>query len=316
VKKTLLIVFLSGISSVFAADDSCTYFKHCGGVSESNKSIPSTSASAGLNPGNLSAVKGFGVETILQADNQASFSIVSGTGKLGGGLISPTVENSFFGNRSLEIDEDFRERRIEKKRYKNKKLNLGIGANLYDKRGYGFDLGVSAKRNPALKKFNPGVGFNIRFPILSIGAFIYKDDVQVNLGNYYSPYEGVPYFILHGKNTYDETFTVRTLTIGTKIKKLSLDFGSINTRYKFYPFDTNIQIFSTSYNINKFLINVAYRRESSPNLEEKDGELFMKEKKSDMYYGVQYSFNRHFLVGVGYNTFLLDELSATLSFFL
>jgi hypothetical protein len=278
--------------------------------------MPSSSASANFNPTSLSAVKGFGVESLFQAHNPTAFSVVSGTGKIGGALISPTLENSFFGNRSLEIDDDFLDRRRSKMRYKNKKLNIAFGGKLINRKNFSLDVGISMKRNPAIKKINPGVGLSARFWIFNIGAYIYQDDVKIDLDQYINPYLSTPYSTIYGSSTYQEKFTVKTFSVGTKIKFLSLDAGIIRTKYNFYPIESKVQIYSSGIQLKKTLLNLAYRREETPNMEVEGENLYFRTKKNDMYYGMQYSINKNIYLGVGYNTFLLDEYSATLTIFI
>lgn len=245
-----------------------------------------------------------------------AISVVSGTGKIGGALISPTVENSFFGNRSLELDEDFFWRSEKKKRYKNKKLNLAVGTNLLTKTNYSFDLGISIKRNPDIGKINPGVGFSAKVGFMNFGGYFYKDDVKLDISRYSSPYVGTSYSLIHGSESYQEQYNVQTYTVGLKFKMINLDMGIIKTKYKFYPEDTYIRIYSSAINIKRFLVNFAYRREDSPNLEIQDGSLIIKRKKHDIYYGLQFQAGKHLLLGIGHNTFLMNEWSGTVTIFI
>lgn len=313
-KFVFLLFFF--INTSYAEDqDLCKYFKYCGGSSRSSsQSLPSSSTAGGLNPGNISSVKGVGIETVYQPKNPLSFNIVTGNGKIGA-LISPTLENSFFGNRSIEIDELLAARKMDKIQYKNKKINLSLGAKLIDKSKIGLDIGFSIKRNPDIKKLNPGVGLSARLSFLNFGAYFYQDDQKVNLGNYYSPYTNVLYSRIYNSSTYQEKFSVATYTIGTKINNLSLDFGTIKTRYKFYPESTNINLYSSSYAYKNFLFNLALRKEESPNLEFVNGRLIVQREKSEIYYGAQYLVNHYIVVGLQYNNFLLKELSATCTLF-
>ena len=314
----IIFILFSSIFQVSAEDDHCRYFKYCGNASQSStsKSLPSSGSSANFNPSNISNVKGLGVETLYQPNNSLGFNLITGTGKVGGALITPTAENSFFGNRSIEIDEVYQQRLIDNKRYRSKKINIALGAKLIAKRNYAFDVGLSLKRNPAVKKINPGVGFSARIAALNFGAHFYKDDTKIELGNYINPYTQVPYSSIYNDTTYTESFNVKTFSVGTKFGNLALDYGFINTKYKFYQEDTTIMIYSAAYNYNKFLFNAAYRREYSDNAKEKKGVLILERNKSDYYVGAQYLWNRHIVTGVAYNHFLLHDISFTLTLFL
>ena len=301
-----------------AEDDLCHYFKYCGNASQSStsKSLPSSASSANFNPSTISNFKGLGVETLYQPNNPLGFNLITGTGKVGGALITPTAENSFFGNRSIEIDEIYQQRRIDNKRYISKKINVALGAKIISKKNYAFDLGVSLKRNPEVKKINPGVGFSARIAKLNFGAHFYTDDTKIELGNYLNPYTLLPYSAMYNDTTYTESFNVKTFSVGTKFGKLALDYGYINTKYNFYANDTTIMIYSAAYNHNKFLFNAAYRREYSDNAKEEKGIMTLERNKFGYYAGLQYFWNRHLVTGVAFNHFLLNELSFTLTLFL
>ncbi|MEA9357371.1 hypothetical protein SHI21_14185 [Bacteriovorax sp. PP10] len=314
----IILILFSSIFQASAEDDLCTYFKNCGSGSQSStsKSQPSSGSSANFNPSNISNIKGLGVETLYQPNNSLGFNLVTGTGNVGGALITPTSENSFFGNRAIEIDDVYAQRRNEKKRYKTKKLNVALGAKILKGKNYAFDLGVSLKRNPDVKKINPGVGFSARLGFLNFGAYVYKDDTKLDLGNYYDPYSQMPYSVRFGSSTYTETFTATTLSVGTQIGNLSLDAGMIKTKYKFYQNETSVTIYSSAYNYKKFLFNLAYRKESSDNLKEDKGFLTFERDKRDYYAGVQYLWNKHVNTGIAYNNFLVHDISFTLILFL
>ncbi|MDD4974706.1 MAG: hypothetical protein PHY93_10175 [Bacteriovorax sp.] len=315
IKLVFLLLYFSNTSHA-EDQDLCKYFKYCGGSSrKSSQSLPSSASAGNLNPGNISSVKGLGIETLYQPKNPLTFAIVTGNGRIGA-LVSPTLENSFFGNRSIEIDELLLARKLNKIQYENKKINLAIGAKILDKKNIGLDIGVSVKRNPQIKKINPGVGLSARFSFLNFGAYFYQDDVKVDLGNYVNPYTNILYSTTHQGTTYQEKFSVETYTVGTKIKSLSLDYGLIKTRYKFYQESTRISLYSSSYSYNSFLFNLALRKEDSPNLDFENGLMVIKRKKADIYYGAQYLVNHSIVVGLQYNNFLLHEWSATLTIFI
>lgn len=315
--KSYLFLLILSTNELFADEASCRYYKYCSGAAQSSsKSLPSSATSTSFNPSNIARYKGLGLEALFQANNSVNGSIVSGNGKVGGALISPTVENSFFGNRSLELDQDFFERAEKNKRYRNKKISLALGFKVIDLRNFSLDLGASAKHNPDIKKINPGAAFSAKLYFLNFGAYFYKDDVKLDLAGKSDPYSGIPYEVIYQSNTYQEAYNVQTFTIGTKIKNLSLDMGTIATKYKFYREPTDIRIYSSAYNFKRFLFNLAYRQEDSPNMDIKDGNLIPEREKTDWYYGLQYSANDNLLFGVGHNTYLMDEWSVTITFFI
>lgn len=319
-KRIVFFILAFSFSSFTAgAEDLCEFFMYCPGSRSSrssSQSLPNSGSAAGLNPSNIAKVKGFGLETIYQPGNSPVFDIVSGNGKVGA-LISPTQENTFFGNRAVEIDEVYAQRREDKKQFKNKKLSLSVAANLIDKKWMSFDVGVSAKRNPDVKKINPGAGASLRLSIFNFGIYTTKDDVKVDLGSYINPYSQIPYTVLYNAPTYTESYNMLTYAFGVQLDNLALDAGFIKTNYKFYPQETLVQLWSASYTYKKYLFSLAQRKEYSSNAyyDSSTRTLLIQRKKTDYYYGVQYLYNKHVMLGLAYNNFLLKELSASLTLF-
>ncbi|MBY0415695.1 MAG: hypothetical protein K2Q18_16090, partial [Bdellovibrionales bacterium] len=235
----LILILYSTINFSFAVESNCEYFKYCGSGSSrsqsSSQSYPSTSTSSSFNPSNISKIKGVGVETLIQPNNPVGFSLASGTGKFGGALISPNLENGFFGNRSFEIDQDYLARRVDTKRYKGNKLSLAIGVNLVTKNNFSVDLGVAIKRHKEIKKLNPGAGVSLTFYILNFGFAYYSDDTKVKFdSSTVNLRSGGTYSAQYNAFSYQENFKVMTYSVGAKLGSLALDFGRIHTAYNFY----------------------------------------------------------------------------------
>ena len=128
----------------------------------------------------MSTDRGFGGEFLLQANNPVSFNLVGGSGKFGGALISPTLENSFFGVRVPELPENFLDRSQDKKRFDNKKLSFALGGKILREKNYGLDFGLLFKRHSEVKKIRTGVGLSGRLFFLNFGTSYYKDDFWVD----------------------------------------------------------------------------------------------------------------------------------------
>lgn len=287
----------------------------CSGVSRqfrraSSASLPSPATSANLNPANVSYDRGFGIEFIHQSHNATNFNIASGTGKLGGALISQSLENSFFGNRAIEIDQVLYERYQAREQYRADKLNLALGGKLFRRKHFSLDAGILLKRHAEIKTINPGVGISARVGPLHIGGAIYQDDVYFKVKNYTDPSTGLPYATALGKDYYSETFTVQTYSVGTRISKLSLDAGLIRTHYDFYGGeDSTVVLYSGAYSFGAYLLNVAVRNETNPAMKIVDGSLQEQDTKSELFTSIQRSFGRHFIFGLNYNLYLLREIS-------
>lgn len=280
------------------------------------QSAPNSSTAVNLNPANVRFDKGAGLEAIAQSGNPVLFGVASGTGKMGGALISGSMDNTFFGNRVPEHDEDFLKRYDTDKQYKNQKITVALGAKLLSNRNHGLDVGLIFKRNHEVKKINSGGGFSARLWLLHFGASVYRDDFNLDM-NTINAATGVPYSVIYGKQTFQESFTVSTYTAGLRIKNVALDVASIQSKLDFYSEDTRILIYAASIYYNDFLFNAAVRREhSGSKVFSEPASLKNQTDKSDPFYGVQYSMGKHVIIGVSYNYFLLKEVSASLAIFI
>lgn len=286
----------------------------CSGVTKlvrrsSNQSYPSSTTAAQTNPATISQDKGLGAEVLFQPNNPLVVNVVTGGGKVGGALISSSLENSFFGNRLPEIKEEFLERSEDDKRYKSKKLNVGVSVALVKKRNFTLDVGLIGKRHSEIKDINLGGGLSSRIGPLSLGGSVYRDDFLLKFKDLVDVNTGIPYAITYGAETYQEKFTVQNYSAGLRIGQLSVDAGIIRTKYKLYDDDTQITLLTASYTYRNFLFNFGSRKEDSPDAKFIDDKLFNERTKKDIYAGVQMGLNKLVIVGLNYNYFLLRELS-------
>lgn len=319
----ITIFCMSSWASAAPSSDICDLvdIPKCRGITKQLRrntfqTAPNTSSAANLNPANVSYDRGLGVEALAQANNPLLFSLVSGTGRMGGALISGSLDNSFFGNRTPELPENFFERSKDDKQFKNRKLSLALGGKLISHRNAGFDIGVILKRHSDVKKVNPGIGASGRLFFFHFGASVYQDDFFLDLTRNIEPTSGQLYSVLLGKDHLEEKFTVTTYTFGTRIKNLSLDMASIRSKLKFYEDPTEIKIFSAGFHYKDFLLNAAIRKESSNALYFDGDELVEKKEKSGNFFALQYSLSRNIIFGLNYNFFLLNEMSLSATFFI
>ena len=316
----LLTALLFSFDAFSQATDICDFIKmpNCRGVTKqlrrtSASSIPSTTTAMSMNPANVSFDRGVGLDMTAQPGNPLLFGLSTGTGKMGGALISGSIENSFFGNRAPEIAEVQAEREHSFKQYRNKKLAVALGARLINNKKASIDIGVIAKRHPEIKKINPGIGLSGRLWKISFGVSYYKDDYFIDLTKLTDPSTQLPYT----EKSLSENFNVVTYTIGTRIGDLGIDYGVINTsKIDFYEDPTTISIFSASYHYNNFLLSGAIRQEHSQAPIIVNGLAEEEDDKSSVYAGLQYSINAHIIIGLQYNYFLLKEPSFSATFFL
>ncbi|WP_408097309.1 hypothetical protein ACJVC5_19955 [Peredibacter sp. HCB2-198] len=317
----ILIWFLFVFSSVemaFAAPtDICDIIKipNCPGVTKQMRrttfpTAPTPATAAVLNPSNVSFDRGAGLEAIAQAKNPVFFSIASGTGKMGGALISGSLDNSFFGNRVPELNEDIVERSANDHQFKPKKFSFALGGKLIGNRKAGLDFGVIVKRHSEIKDINPGAGISGRYGMFHIGASVYQDDSWIDLTKYSY------YTTSYGKDSLADKFTVKTFTGGFRFHNLAVDVGSITSNPEFFAEETKIMLYSAAYHFKNVLLNVAYRKEHSSAPVYKKGELEFEQDKSAFFASGQYSFGQHLIMGVNYNYFLLDEVSLSATLFI
>ena len=308
--RLLIMIAISSISSSCYAIDICDLLnlENCSGVTKQGRrtslqSLPSPATSAMLNPATTSFDRGVGVELIHQNGNNLVWNLASGTGKLGGALISSSLENSFFGNRVKELDNDYLERNLKKKQYETKKHSLALGGKLFRKKHVSLDVGLMLKRHTKIGRINPGVGASGQLGPFRLGAAHYQDDFFLR-GNSFD-----------GTENYSERFMVSTYSIGTKISNFAFDIGAIKTKYKRDEKDSDIFIYSGSYIYKNLMINLAHRSEKSPAPKFIDDRLEYEDETSNIFAGVQASLGKHLILGVNYNYFLLQEISflATIS---
>jgi len=319
----LLLAFILGASA--AETDLCEILnlKNCPGATRlvrrsSAQSMPSSSTAAQFNPANVSHDRGWGAEVMYQPSNTPSLSFVTGTGKAGAALVSSQIENAFFGNHVLELEPDYLERRLDKSQYESQKYTLAGGASLWKNKWFALDLGVMGKYHQELKQLNPGIGISGRLWTFTFGASTYRDDVFLDLRGKLYPESTTAYSDIYNSDTYSERFNVQNYFVGAHYKKVFFDAGVIKTRYRFYGRnngDVMIHLYSLAGIWGKFLFNVAYRHERSPQMRFDGEELVADKRKNETYGGIQYSFNQHFIVGLHYNYYLLRELAVSTTLF-
>lgn len=321
----VFFLFLFPVLAFGQSTDICDIIqiKNCRGVTKQMRrntfqTAPTTSTAASFNPANVSFDRGMGLEVLYQPKNPLLYSVISGTGKMGGALISGSLDNSFFGNRIPELKEEIVSRSEDDKQYKNKKFSAVIGGKLFAQKNYGLDVGVIVKRHSEIKDINVGGGLSGRFYFLHFGISAYKDDAWLDLTKINSS-TGLPYSSEFGKESYEESFTVQTYTVGTRIKGFAFDFGKINSKLDFFGNKpTEISLYSASYVHGNFLLTAAMRKEHSeaPVYDEDTKSFKFEEDKNELYYGLQYSVNQHIIFGLNYNYFLLKEYSVSATLFI
>lgn len=315
-----LLFFLFATESF--AKDLCDLLElsNCGSITRlsrrsSLQSLPGTSTAASINPATVSFDKGLGIETMYVSGNPLQFSLAGGTGKVGAAVISTSVENGFFGNRTVELDGVYGNRLNKKKIYKSEKITLATALKLYRKKNFALDLGVIVKRHSEIKKFNPGAGLSATLGPLTFGASIYQDDFQLKQNDVFQYPTGTVYDTVVTDETYTEKFTVTTLSGGLRLWACSVDGGLIKTKYRYYEEASTTQILAGSCIYKKLRVMLATRTDKSNALKYIDDQLATAETDAQTFWGIQGAFGKHLILGVSYNYFMLDEYSLNASVF-
>ncbi len=322
--KFLFAYLLSLLTmAVHAKSNLCDVLQlpNCHGVTKQLRrnafqSAPTSSTASNLNPANTSFDKGLGVEALGQANNPILYGLISGTGKMGGALISGSPDNGFFGNRVPELPEEITKRTEEKHQFKNQKLTLALAGKLVSQKNLGLDAGLILKRHSELKKVNYGLGISGRIWLLHFGASAYQDDFFIDYTRTIRDGTGSTYAQLYEEDSASERFVVTTYTVGTRFSNFAVDYGLIKSKLDFYGTPTDIALLSASVYYKDLLLSFASRKETSAQTIFVEGELDRAKEKSATYLGLQYSLNQHMIMGANYNYFLLKELSLTLTLFI
>lgn len=320
-KKLLLILTFLPVSS-WAAKDICDVLNipNCPKVLKQSRrssmqALPSTATASGLNPANVSLDRGVGIEYIYLPGNSGAINFLTGTGKVGGAFVSSTVENGFFGNRTVETSQRYDDRNRGKKQYKSDKINLAFGGRVLGKKTNTLDIGLMVKRHNELKDINFGVGASARLGFLNFGASTYRDDFIIYQKDKNMYDSGTGYDSALTGESLSEKFSVQTFSAGLRYNDLSFDYGAIRTKYKFYSEPSNIQLLAISYAYKKLLFNVARRVEKSQAPKFDENKLIFRKNQTNYFASFQVAVGNHFIVGTAYNYFLLNEISFNGMFF-
>ena len=304
---TFLLFFFSLINVSFA--ERCSLFEECGGSGQGpTTALPSPGNAANLNPSSLAHVNSLiKAEILYRSNNKVQVNLLSGSNDVGGGLIGPEAENAFFGNRSIEMDQDTTNRSNDNKNYESKKIHFATGFSLINSENFGIDMGANIRRNPDVKKVNLGAGSSMRIMSLNLGFQAYYDDVSIDFKNYVNPNTNNLYRIDYGTQSYQETFLVKIFSADLRIGDFAFDATFLYTNYALYKSTTSITIISSSLNMDNLLFNFAYRKENSENSKSSKGR-----SKKKLLTALQYYWSNNVSTGVIYNNFLQNDITAQL----
>ena len=192
---------------------------------------------------------------------------------------------------------------VNRKSYRSPKFNLAMGIKLAGKRGskkktpFSLNLGVLGKYNQTTDRIKGGLGITAQGGIFSIGISSFYDD-------YIDEYENKK-----------KNYRVASYTAGVKWGGFIFDY---NYTESFSKRRSRIHLISGAMFIHKFIFSGGRRFESSyrPKYRYKERRFMDEKDRKDSFYGVQYSFNGHFLIGAYFNYYLVRDLTLGLTFLL
>jgi hypothetical protein len=300
-----LILLLSAVFASVPAlaedfDMECFLKGNCHG-SHSSSSNPSAGSQVKINPSAVPTEAGFGIESILYKD-QVDLALVRGLGRVGAAISPANSEETFFGPPGFEAPGDYLERNVEATKFPNQKYTLAAAAMLASKDGsdlnsYSLKLGFMGKYNKYTTNISPGGGLSGTLGPFTFGVSYYKDEEQMAAD------------LDKDQRPAPLEYNVQTYSIGIFLHSVILDYSYL--RLALDEEISEVNLYTASLLVKNFILTASKRIEKSarPSYNRDTMNLETKEIKEHYFGGVQYSINKHVLVGVLYNYYLLDEFS-------
>jgi hypothetical protein len=302
-KKSFLLLSGTLFFSVpaFAEFDMECFLKGNCHSARSSASNPSVGSQVKINPSAVPTEAGFGIEGILFKD-QVDVALVRGLGRVGAAISPSNSEETFFGPPGFETNQDYLERNIESTKFPNQKYTLATAVSLAQKDGsdlnsYSLKLGLMGKYNKYTQNISPGGGLSGFLGPFTFGVSYYKDEEQMSLD---LEEEFRPPALEYNVQTYSLGLFLHSVILDYSYLRLTLDQDV-----------SEVNLYTGSLLVSRFIVTVSKRIERSgrPSYNRLTKSLEYVETKDRYFGGVQYSINKHFLFGVLYNYYLLDELA-------
>lgn len=311
----LMLFFFSG--PAFAEFDMECFLKgdcNRGGGRRSGGGSPSSGGRVRINPSAVPTEAGFGIEGIFFKDS-VDVALVRGLGRVGAAISPSNSEDTFFGPPAIEVPEDFLERNVELKKYPSQKYTLATAVSLFDNKGSGLranslKLGLMGKYNKYTKNISPGGGLSATLGFLTFGGSYYKDETQ------YQP------DLEESLRPPAYLYNVRTYNVGIFLNSLILDYSYLemheqNPQEGQPEIMARVNLYTASLMWKGFILTGSKRVEKSYRARyvKATQSLEYREIQESYFGGIQYAANKHILVGVLYNYYMLDEVSLMATIF-
>jgi hypothetical protein len=250
----------------------------------------------------VGSVRGIGIETITW--DGVDFGLVTGNGRIGAGATNSNSDDTFFGNSSKESLSGYTSRKASKSKYEFDKLSVSVGATLLGKKKKDFfslNLGVLSRYIDSTSNFHFGLGLSGSAGPLNFSVARFKD-------------EGISYELNNGVESSVEYF-VNTLSLGVSLAFLSFDYTYFESSIEQ---DNKVQIYTGAILIKGLMFSYGIREEEGPLPEIIEGREMISNltnSKSKEFLGLQYTVNKHFVIGSLYNYYLTNEFSLITTIF-
>lgn len=274
------------------------------GRSTSAPAYPSNNARISVNPSAVPTDEGFGVETIVYR-GYWDLSIVKGTGRVGAAISPSNGEESFFGPPGFEEQSVYYNRKARQEKYTQQKYALATAINLYSSKSDGLsrfsiNAGVAGRYNKLTKALTPGAGLTGILGPLTFGFAYSQDETQID------PPLDQPGAAPHAFRSASET-----LSVGLYLNSLALDY-SLMKIYGEGLGQFNVGLFTASLLLKRAILTTSIRQELSNRwkFDRETNTLLDERTKTNLFLGAQVTVTKTVMVGVFYNYYLLDEISA------
>jgi len=295
-----------GFSSIAKALTDLECYRQPGCRSRSYTTNPSTGSQVRINPSAVPTERGMGLEGIFYRD-EADFSIVRGLGRVGAAISPSNSEETFFGPPGFEVPDDYLKRKKYQTKYPGQKVTLATAFDVAKRTGsgihsYALKIGVMGRYNQLTKNVSPGAGVSGIFGPITFGGSIYNDESQMDYRSYGS--------ILQPVTTYQ----VQTYNVGLFLHSLILDYSHLQVRATDI---STVKLLTASLTYKKMILTASRRSEESsrPGFNYQTKKLEVEKIKEEIFGGIQYNMNRHIMLGVLYNYYLLREYSGSVTLF-
>jgi hypothetical protein len=274
------------------------------GRSTSAPAYPSNNSRITVNPSAVPTDEGFGAEAIVYR-GYWDLSIVKGTGRVGAAISPSNGEESFFGPPGFEERSVYLNRKARQEKYTQQKYVLATAMNLYSSKSDGlarFSLsaGVAGRYNKLTKAITPGAGLTGILGPFTFGFAYSQDETQID------PALDKPDVPAHAFRSSSET-----LSIGLYLNSLAIDYSLMKV-YGEGLGNFQVGLLTSSLLLKRAILTASIRQELSnrPKFDRETATLLDESTKTNLFLGVQVTVTKTVMLGVFYNYYLLDEISA------